>query len=72
MLFTIVIPTKNSEATIKYALGSILTQKVPKELKFELIIVDGYSKDRTLDIIANYVQRLRKIFRENFVRYVVL
>jgi len=63
---TIGLCVKNAEATIEDALDSILNQSFPHEL-MELIVVDGFSKDRTLDIIKNKLKDSKiktKIFRE--------
>lgn len=46
--FSIIIPTYNSGKTLSQALGSILRQKFTD---FEIIIVDGVSRDNTLEII---------------------
>jgi len=43
---------RNAEATIKQAIDSILNQDFPHEL-MELIVVDGCSEDKTLDIIKS-------------------
>jgi len=64
---TIGICVKNCEKTIKDAINSVLDQDYPYEL-IELIIVDGYSEDRTVDIIQGILKKARiksKIFRED-------
>lgn len=48
---SIICPTYNSERTIKKLIDSILSQTY---LCYELIIIDGGSKDQTLSIINNY------------------
>lgn len=62
---TIGLCVKNAEATIRQAIVSILNQDFPHEL-MELIVVDGCSKDRTLDIIRSELNSGMKsrIFRE--------
>ena len=64
---TIGLCVKNAEATVGQAIDSILTQDFPLEL-MELIIVDGYSEDKTLDVIRSRLDGSRrikhKIFRE--------
>jgi glycosyltransferase involved in cell wall biosynthesis len=50
---SIVIPTYNCERTIKACLDSIVRQDYPKD-KIEVIIVDGGSKDKTLEIARKY------------------
>jgi glycosyltransferase involved in cell wall biosynthesis len=45
-MITVVIPTYNEEKNIERCLNSLLTQELPRE-KYEIIIVDGESQDRT-------------------------
>jgi glycosyltransferase involved in cell wall biosynthesis len=64
---TIGLCVKNSAKTIKETIQSILDQDFPSDL-MELIIVDGYSADDTLEIIENCLLKVNvryKIFREN-------
>ena len=56
-LISIVIPTKNSEKTLEKCLESIKEQTYQN---YELIIVDAFSSDRTMEIASNYTD---KIFR---------
>ena len=50
-MLSIIVPTLNSEATIGRLLNSIQIQKI---IDYEIIIVDGNSVDRTLEIAASY------------------
>ena len=50
---SIIIPTKNSEKTLRLCLKSIKLQDYTQEL-IETIIVDSYSCDQTLDIARKY------------------
>ena len=52
---TIGIPVKNSERTIASCLKSILNAELDKS-SIEIIIVDGGSRDRTLEIVENMLQ----------------
>ena len=64
---TIGIVVKNAEATIKEAIGSIVNQDFPHDL-MTIIVVDGYSKDRTLSLVKDLLNKARlkyKIFFEN-------
>jgi len=64
---TIGVCVKNAEATIKEAIDSVLNQDFPHEL-MELIVVDGYSGDKTLSIIKENLKNTdirSKIFCEN-------
>jgi len=49
---TIGFCVKNCEATVKEAIDSVVYQDFPHEL-MEVIVVDGYSTDRTLSIIKD-------------------
>jgi glycosyltransferase involved in cell wall biosynthesis len=51
VLFSIILPTYNSEKTLSRCLNSIINQKF---VSFEIVIVDGYSDDSTLEIINQY------------------
>ena len=48
-VLSIIIPTHNSESTIKRCLDSLTSQSIPRE-QFEIIAVDDGSKDKTVDI----------------------
>jgi glycosyltransferase involved in cell wall biosynthesis len=49
------IPTLNNESTLEACLSSISTQNYPK---FEIIIIDGFSNDRTIDIAKKYTKKI--------------
>ena len=49
--FSIIIPTYNSEATLKILLESIHNQSYTD---YEVIVVDGDSTDATLEIIQKF------------------
>lgn len=51
MKISVVIPTYNSEKFIHHTIQSILHQNYPD---YELIFIDGGSKDNTLNIIEHY------------------
>ena len=63
MKITIITPTRNSENTIKQNLQSINSQSYKK---IEHIIIDGKSKDKTLEIIARFKKKkITKVFSSN-------
>ena len=64
---TLGVCVKNSEATIKKAMESIINQDFPHEL-MELIVVDGYSRDKTISFVKENLSKtdiVNKIFYEN-------
>lgn len=61
MTLSIIIPTYNSESTIKRCLDSILCQSFSD---FEVLIMDGVSKDETLQIVSEYQDDRIKIHSE--------
>ncbi|HTN20029.1 MAG TPA: glycosyltransferase family 2 protein [Pelobium sp.] len=60
-LFTIIIPTYNSEKFIATSLTSIITQKCKS---FEVLIVDGLSRDDTIKIASSFEDDRIKVFSE--------
>lgn len=50
---SIIVPTYNGEETLPLCLDSLMKLNYPKG-KFEIIVVDNNSTDRTKDIIKNY------------------
>lgn len=57
---SVVLATYNSEFSLELCLDSLFSQDYPKE-KIELIIADGGSRDKTLEIIKNYPHKLFQI-----------
>ena len=52
-LFTIIVPCKNEDKYILKCLNSIFNQNFPKNM-FEVIIVDGKSEDKTVEIVKKF------------------
>src|SRR3954463_13091864 len=48
-----VIPTLNAEAILENCLASIAKQTYPRD-RYEILIADAFSKDRTREIAAKY------------------
>lgn len=57
MKFSIIIPTFNSEKYINACLNSVFNLDYSKD-KFEVIVVDGGSKDKTLEIVKKYSAKI--------------
>ena len=58
---SIITITYNSERTVEETLKSVISQAYPK---LEYIIVDGASKDKTLDVVAKYKDSIARIISE--------
>lgn len=61
MKVSIITSCYNREATIGQAIESVLNQDYPD---IEYIVVDGASKDRSMNIITSYQDRIAKIISE--------
>ncbi len=59
--FSIIIPTFNSASDIANALTSVLNQTFQD---FEVIVVDGLSKDETLNIVGSFQDKRIKVISE--------
>jgi rhamnosyltransferase len=61
---SVVIPVKNGQKYLDSALKAIFSQKT--NAKFEVIIVDSGSQDKTIDIAKNYPVNIYHIEEKNF------
>lgn len=61
LFFSIIIPVYNAETTISKCLQSVLQQSYAD---FEILIIDGLSNDRTIQIIKSIDDRRIKIFSQ--------
>jgi len=61
MKFSIITVCKNSEKTIEKALLSVINQTCKD---YEIIIIDGVSDDKTLEILANYRDKIAHLVSE--------
>ena len=52
---SVIMPVHNEQDYIAFALESVLSQTV--NFPFEIIVVDDFSQDKTVDIIREYQQR---------------
>ena len=56
-MITVVIPTYNEEKNIERCLRALNEQTIPRE-DFEIIVVDGQSGDRTIEIAQRYADKV--------------
>ena len=63
MVFSVIIPTLNEEKYIEACLAALAHQTLPPD-RFEVIVVDNGSTDRTLDVISE----CRSIIRTTVIR----
>ena len=61
MKISIITATYNSAATVRHTIESVLNQTYPD---IEYIIIDGASKDDTLDIVNEYSDRIATVISE--------
>ena len=66
-LISVIIPSYNSENHIERCITSVLNQT---NKNFEIIIVDNYSDDKTLEIINNLKSNKIRIFNINNREYI--
>jgi glycosyltransferase involved in cell wall biosynthesis len=52
-LISVIIPAYNSEKTIERCISALLSQSYPKN-RYEMIVVDDGSTDRTVDVISKF------------------
>jgi glycosyltransferase involved in cell wall biosynthesis len=58
ILFSIILPTYNSEKTLARCLDSIVSQNFDS---YELVVIDGKSNDSTLEIVREYSLKITNI-----------
>lgn len=58
--FSVIIPARNEENNIGNCLQALKDQQYPNHL-FEVIIIDDFSEDKTVDIIAAFQQQYNNI-----------
>lgn len=53
-IISIIVPIRNEEVIIEKVLNSLKEQSLPKSIELEILLIDGLSEDRTLDIINEF------------------
>jgi glycosyltransferase involved in cell wall biosynthesis len=61
-LISIVVPILNEEKFISNFLESIINFEIPESCKTEILLYDGMSTDKTLEIIQQYINKNANIF----------
>lgn len=57
-MISVIIPTLNEEKLLPKLLDQLNDQKLKSKYNYEIIISDGGSKDRTLEIARNYTDKI--------------
>jgi succinoglycan biosynthesis protein ExoA len=57
---SIIVPVRNEETFIAATLEMLATQDYPKD-RFEIIVVDGRSEDKTTEVVMEYIQNHRTV-----------
>lgn len=60
-LISVIVPVYNEEKYILRCLNSILTFEIPQKTEVEILIVDGLSNDKTLEIISLNFSKVNNI-----------
>lgn len=61
ILVSVIVPCRNEEKYIKNCLTSVLNFDLPDNTKIEVLVVDGMSEDRTVDIVRGIIQKDSRI-----------
>ena len=62
---TVIICTRNRAAQLANALESVVKLRIPKGLRWELVVVDNGSSDNTAEVVASFRDRLpARVVRE--------
>ncbi len=56
-MISVVVPTYNEEKNVERCLKALTSQTLPRS-SYEIIVVDGASKDRTTEIAAKYADKV--------------
>lgn len=54
---TVILCTYNRAESLPVALESVATQSVPGEIRWEVVVVDNNSSDRTSEVVEDYTQK---------------
>ena len=63
---SVVVSTYNRHRTLPRVIESLLEQRVPASLRYEIIVVDNNCTDATRDLIADYLRRFPRLVRYAF------
>ncbi len=67
---SVIIPTRNEEKYIEKCLESLARQTYPKD-KFEVLVIDGMSKDRTLEVVRSFEGRMNiRVLKNQKIKHV--
>jgi len=60
MKLSIIIPVFNEDKTIGFVLQKLADLKLPVSTQKEIVVVDDGSKDKTIDVVNNFVKKNKK------------
>jgi len=63
---SVIVSTFNRHRTLPRVIESLLQQRVPASLRYEIIVVDNNCTDTTRDLIADYLRRFPGLVRYAF------
>ena len=63
---SVIVSTYNRHRTLPRVIESLLEQRVPGSLRYEIIVVDNNSTDTTRDLVAEYLRRFPGLVRYAF------
>ena len=66
---TVITVVKNDQKNIEKTIKSVILNN--KGFKFEYIVIDGKSKDKTLSIIKKYKKKLIKLYQKKIMAFMM-
>ncbi|MEN2997497.1 MAG: glycosyltransferase family 2 protein [Brevinematia bacterium] len=70
-IFSVIIPTLNSQSTLEICLSSVISQTIGRE-NIEILVVDGGSTDKTVEIAKEYgaIVLDNELFQQEYAKHI--